>query len=90
VFVRFAHGTAGVFLRATRGPTDHFGHVVFEARRADTVMRFVNGSVRIQDWVVHNPINKVVNHGSNRIDAAKTLIERRLVSRGTHSRPPPH
>jgi hypothetical protein len=40
-------------------------------------MRLVNGSVRIQDRVVHNPINEVV-YGSNRIDATKTLVERRL------------
>src|SRR6476660_7169505 len=56
VFVRFAHGAAGVVLRATRSPANHLGHIVFDARRADTVMRFVNGGVRIQDWVVHNPL----------------------------------
>jgi hypothetical protein len=67
------HGTAGIGLRASRGPADHFGHKVFEARRADTVMCLVNGSIRIQDWVVHDPINEVVNDGSNRIDAAETL-----------------
>src|SRR5262249_34764781 len=78
VFMRFAHGTAGIVLRATCGPTDHLGHVVFEAGRADAVMRFVNGSVRIQDWIVHNPINEVVNYGSNRIDATESLVERRL------------
>jgi hypothetical protein len=49
--MRFAHGTAGVLLGATCGPTDHLGHVVFEARRADAVMRLVNGSVRVQDGV---------------------------------------
>jgi hypothetical protein len=27
-------------------------------------MRFVNGGVRIQDWVVHDPINEVVNYCS--------------------------
>jgi hypothetical protein len=32
----------------------------------------------IQDWVVHHPINKVINHRSNRIDTTETLIERRL------------
>src|SRR5262249_44039244 len=60
-----------------------------EARCADPVMCFVNGRGCIQDWIVHNPINKVVNYGSNRIDATKTLIKRRLVSRGTHCCPPP-
>src|SRR5262249_15051634 len=34
VFMRFAHGTAGIVLRATCGPTDHLRHVVFEAGRA--------------------------------------------------------
>jgi hypothetical protein len=38
-------------------------------------MRFVNRSVRIQDRVVHNPINEVVDHGGNRIDPAETVIE---------------
>src|SRR5262249_34529462 len=84
MFVRFAHGTAGVGLGATRGPADHLGHVVLEARRADTVMRLINGSVRIQDRIVHNPINAVVNYGSNRIDAAETLVERGLARYGTH------
>jgi hypothetical protein len=66
------------FCGPPRGPTDHFGHVVFEARRADTMMRLVNGSVRIQDWIVHDPINEVINYGSNRIDAAEPLVERGL------------
>src|SRR5262249_31722362 len=89
MFVGLKHGTARIVLGTTRGPTDHLGHVGFEARCADPVMCFVNGRVCIQDWIVHNPINKVVNYGSNRIDATKTLIKRRLVSRGTHCRPPP-
>jgi hypothetical protein len=76
--VSFAHGAACVVLGATRCPANHLCDVVFEARRADPVMRFVNGSVGIQDWVVHDPINEVINHGSNRIDATETLIERRL------------
>jgi hypothetical protein len=28
-------------------------------------MRLVHGSVRIQDWVVHHPINKVIDHRSS-------------------------
>src|SRR5262249_8134991 len=78
MLVRFAHGTAGIVLGATCGPTDHLGHVVFKPGRADAVMRLVNGSVRIQDWVVHNPIDEVVNYGSNRVNATETLVERRL------------
>src|SRR5262249_5679302 len=89
MFVGLKHGTARIVVGTSRAATDHLGHVVFEARCADPVMCFVNGRVCIQDWIVHNPINKVVNYGSNRIDATKTLIKRRLVSRGTHCRPPP-
>jgi hypothetical protein len=48
-----------------RRPTDHLGYIVLEPRRADAVMRFVNGSVGIQDWVVHHPINKVIDHRSS-------------------------
>jgi hypothetical protein len=51
-----SHGATSVFLWAARGPAYHLGHIVFEARRADAVMRFVDRSVRIQDRVVHNPI----------------------------------
>ncbi len=47
VFVRVAHGTAGIVLGAARGPANLLGHVVFEARHADAVMRLVNDSVRI-------------------------------------------
>jgi hypothetical protein len=61
----FAHGTAGVVLGLTCGLTDHLSHVVFEPCRADAVMRLANGSVRIQDWA--NPIDEVVNYGSNRV-----------------------
>src|SRR5262249_8562276 len=53
VLMRFAHGTASVVLGATCGPTTHPGHVAFEARRADAVMRLFNCSVRVQDWIVH-------------------------------------
>jgi len=35
VFVRFAHGTAGILLWATCCPTNHLGHIVFKACRAD-------------------------------------------------------
>src|SRR5215468_5548242 len=78
MFVRFAHGTAGVGLGATRGPADHLGHVALEALRADTVMRFINGCVCIQDRVAHNPINEVVHYGGNRVDATEPLVERGL------------
>jgi hypothetical protein len=78
VLMRFAHGAATVVLGPTCGPTDHLGHLVFEPRRADAVMRLVNGSVRIQDWGVHNPIDEVVNYGSNRVDATESLVERGL------------
>src|SRR6478672_6938514 len=87
MFVGFAHGAASVFLWAARGPANHLGHIVFEARRADAVMRFVNRSVRIQDQVVHNPINEVVDHGGNRIDPAETVIERRLAGQSSFSHP---
>src|SRR5262249_26604443 len=78
MFVGLKHGTARVVLGTTRGPTDHLGYVVFEARRADAVMCLVNGSVRLQDRGVHNPINEVINYGSDRIDATETLVERGL------------
>src|SRR5262249_24894390 len=80
VFMGLGHGTACVVLGATCGPTDHLGHVVFETRGADAVMRLVNGSVCIQDWVVHNRINEVIDYGSNRVDATKALVERRLTA----------
>ena len=66
---------AGVCLWATRGPANHLGHIVFEARRADPVMRFANGGVRIQDRVVHNPVNEVIHYGGNGINPAETVIE---------------
>ena len=62
----------------TCGPTNHLRHIIFEARCAHAMMRFIDGRVRIQDRVMHDPINEVVHHGSDRIDAAKTIIERWL------------
>jgi hypothetical protein len=41
-------------------------------------MRFLNGGIRIQDRVPHDPINGVVQDGSNRIDPAKTIVEGRF------------
>src|SRR5260370_39724333 len=86
----FGHGTGGLVPGATCGPTDHLGHVVFEARRADAVMRLVNGSVRVQNWAVHNPINEVVNYGSNRIDPTETVVARGFCNFGTPRAPPRH
>jgi hypothetical protein len=60
------------------------GHIVFEARRADPVMRFVNGGVRIQDRVVHNPINEIIDHGGDRVDPAETVIEHGLAGHRAH------
>jgi len=36
-------------------------------------MRIVDGGVRIQDGVVHDPVNEVVHHGSDGIDSAETI-----------------
>src|SRR5262249_42740563 len=78
MFVRFAHGTAGVGLGATRGPADHLGHLVLEARRADTVMRFIDGCVCIQVRVAENAINELGQYGGNRLDSTEALVERGL------------
>src|SRR5260370_36765767 len=84
----FGHGTGGLVPGATCGPTDHLGHVVFEARRADAVMRLVNGSVRVQNWDVHNPINEFANNGSNRIHPPATVGERGFGSLRNPAAPP--
>jgi hypothetical protein len=47
MFVRFAHRAANVLLWTARGPANHLCHILFEARRAHAVMRFVDGGVRI-------------------------------------------
>ena len=48
ILVRVLHGTAGVLLRPTSSPADHFSDEVFEACRGNTMMGFIYPWVCIQ------------------------------------------
>src|SRR6266849_9235439 len=69
------HGPAGIQLRATRGPADHFGDKVLETSRWHFVVRLVDGGVRVQARVDHYAIDKVVDDRRDAIDTAEALAE---------------
>jgi len=55
IFVRFLHGAAGVVLRSTGSPAEHFRDEIFEACRRSPMMGLVYPWVRIQAGIDHDP-----------------------------------
>ena len=74
VFVRFAHGTPGIFLRAAAGPTDHFGDKIFEAGWWNFVVRLIYSWVGIQAGISHYAVNEIVNDAGNAINSAEAFV----------------
>ena len=54
---------------------DLFGHQVFEAGFRYAVMRLVDLGIGVQAWIVHDPLDEVIDHGGNRIDATQAFVE---------------
>ena len=78
VLVRLTHRASRIFLRAARGPADHFGNEILEAGRRNLVMGFVHGGVRVQAGIIHDVVDKVIDHGRDAVNSTKALIEGRL------------
>ena len=82
MLVRVLHGTAGVLLRPTRSPANHFCDEVFKARRGNTMMGLIDPWVRIQARIDHYSIDEVIYHGGNAVDTAEPLVKAgRILSR---------
>ena len=75
MLVRFLHGTAGVLLRPTSSPADHFSNEVLEARMGNTMMGLGYPCVRIQVRIDHDSIDEVIHRGGNAVDAAEPLVK---------------
>jgi hypothetical protein len=75
IVVRVLHGAAGVLLRSTGSPAEHFRNKVFEACRRNAMMGLVYPWVRVQAGIDHDPVDKVIDHGGDAIDTAKSLVK---------------
>ena len=75
VFVRFAHGASGIFLRAAARPANHFGDEILEAGRWNLVMRFVHKWVGIEPRISHDAVNEIVNDARNAINSAEAFVK---------------
>src|SRR5262245_20461260 len=54
---------------------EHFRNEVFEACRGNAMMGLVYPWVRVQAGIDHDPVNKVIDHGGDAIDTAKSLVK---------------
>jgi hypothetical protein len=75
----------GVFHRATRAPlglsrrfADLFRHQLLEPRRRHSVARLVDTRIRVQPVVNHDPVDEIIDDRSNVVDAAESVVQRRL------------
>ena len=75
MLVRVLHGTAGVLLRPTSSPANHFRDEVLEARGGNTMMGLVYPWVRIQARIDHDAIDEVIHHGGDAVDTAEPLVK---------------
>src|SRR5258705_7702511 len=75
VLMRFEHRASRIFLRTARCPADHFGNEILETSCRYLVVSFVNGRVRIQAGVGHDPVYKIIDHDSDVVDSAQPLIK---------------
>src|SRR5437773_2323497 len=78
LLVRLTHRAPGIFLRAATGPADHFGNQILEARRRNLVMRFIHEGVGVQAGIIHDAVDKVIDHRRDTVNSAETLVEGRL------------
>ena len=75
MLVHFLHGTAGVLLRPTAGPADHFRDEILEACGGNTMMSLIYPWVRIQARVGHDAIDEVIHDGGDAVDTAEPLVK---------------
>ena len=69
IFVRVLHGAASVLLRSAGSPAEHFRNEVFEACRRNAMMGLVYPWVRVQAGIDHDPVDKVIDHGGDAVEA---------------------
>src|SRR3989442_11407513 len=79
------HGAAGIPLRTTAGPAEHFRHQILEARRRNLVVRLIDLGIGVQAGVDHDAVDEVVDHRGAAVYTAEALVERDLWLRRGHT-----
>src|SRR5215831_3299677 len=77
MLVGLFHGATRVFLRPASSPADHLGDEVLESCRRHAMMGLVYSWVGVEAWIDHDPVNEIINHGGDAVDAAESLIKAR-------------
>src|SRR5258706_12344359 len=73
------HGPYRVLLKATSGPTDHFLDEVLKACRGNAMMGLVYVWVRVQAGIDHDPVDEVVHHCGDAVNAAEPFVEAGMI-----------
>ena len=77
VALRIAREPSGVLLGPARGLADHLGDEELEACRGDPMVRLVHGRILVQPGIGHDPVDEVVDHRGDVVDAADAVVQRR-------------
>src|SRR5262249_4867486 len=75
MLVRLLHRASRILLRSTGSPADHFCDEVLEAWWGNSMMGLVYLWICIQAGIDHDPVDEVIDHGGNAVDAAEPLIK---------------
>src|SRR5215212_9614445 len=76
--MRVAHRTSRICLGAARGLTEHLRDVILEPCWRYSMVGFVHTRVGIQPWVGHDPVDEVIDDGSDVVDASEPIVEGRF------------
>jgi hypothetical protein len=76
--VRISHRATRVVLWPTGGLAKQLGDEVFESRSRYSVMGLIYARVRIEPRIGHDPVDQVIDDGSDVVNAAKSIIQRWL------------
>ena len=74
MLMRVLHRTAGKLLRTASRPAKHFRDEVFEAWRRNTMVGLVYPWVCIQARINHDPVDEIIHHRRDAVDAITTLF----------------
>ena len=74
ISMQHLHRASAIVLRPTARPADQFGDEVLEAGGRDPMMRFIDPWVRIQTWVVHDPVDELIHNRGYAIDTTQPFV----------------
>src|SRR5215208_6070237 len=76
--MRVAHRTSRICLRAASGLTEHLRDVILETCWRYPMVGFVHTRVGIQPCVGHDPVDEVIDDGSDVVHASEPIVEGRF------------